>query len=842
MFWLLSIIFNSFGGNIISAKENQGESIKALENKRILFISSYSESFITVPEQLAGILSVFQSHGANVDFEYMDTKRLSSEENIQHFYTSLKFKLKNLPTYDAIIVGDDTALQFAMDKQEELFDAVPIVFFGINDKDRAMLADALPNMAGSIEETSIIENLEIAYQFNSSATKVIGIVDGTLTGQGDKKQLEAASRAFEALEFNTLNVSEYTFEEFGKILEGIGEDTILLFQSMNQDSSGNYLDLEDQFEFLREHTRVPVFRASVGGIGKGLLGGRMIDYKKMGVNAAETVYQILTGTSIDTMELVRQTPYYYIFDYELIQKYKIDENRIPDGAVLYNKEVSPLERYSKLIIAAGVIFLFLSIITVVLIIDNIKRRKMQKELQESHEELVSIYEELTASEEELEVQYEKIEKMAKHDYLTGLPNRFHFVERLSRELKNYSYGAVMLLDIDNFKGINDTLGHVYGDHLLRIIAERFHKITDEKLFCARLGGDEFLILLSQVQEQKEIDEYVKRIQMLFDEAFLYEENENYISFSMGVTLYPKDSNNLDQLIMNADAAMYQVKHGGKNNYIYYHENMKNEITSKKEIEGILRQALKEKGFHLCYQPQVDAKTGDIASFEALLRLNDHNISPGIFIPVAEETGHIIEIGRWITEEAIMQLDSWRKKGYQEKIVSINYSSKQMRDKHYITYLKHLLKEYDISPKFIEIEITESIFLEDDTQTLEFLKELKEAGIKIALDDFGTGYSSLNYLTYIPVDKLKLDKSINDKFLLSENIGVMDSIISLAHSLRLKITAEGIEDMDKYLQLRHSGCDYIQGYLFSKPLKAEEIEKIYNRNLLERMEYNMQSLL
>jgi EAL domain-containing protein (putative c-di-GMP-specific phosphodiesterase class I) len=383
---------------------------------------------------------------------------------------------------------------------------------------------------------------------------------------------------------------------------------------------------------------------------------------------------------------------------------------------------------------------------------------------------------------------------------------------------------------------------VYGDHLLRIIAERFHKITDEKLFCARLGGDEFLILLSQVQDQKEIDEYVKRIQMLFDEAFLYEENENYISFSMGVTLYPKDSNNLDQLIMNADAAMYQVKHGGKNNYIYYHENMKNEITSKKEIEGILRQALKEKGFHLCYQPQVDAKTGDIASFEALLRLNDHNISPGIFIPVAEETGHIIEIGRWITEEAIMQLDSWRKKGYQEKIVSINYSSKQMRDKHYITYLKHLLKEYDISPKFIEIEITESIFLEDDTQTLEFLKELKEAGIKIALDDFGTGYSSLNYLTYIPVDKLKLDKSINDKFLLSENIGVMDSIISLAHSLRLKITAEGIEDMDKYLQLRHSGCDYIQGYLFSKPLKAEEIEKIYNRNLLERMEYNMQSLL
>jgi EAL domain-containing protein (putative c-di-GMP-specific phosphodiesterase class I) len=371
-----------------------------------------------------------------------------------------------------------------------------------------------------------------------------------------------------------------------------------------------------------------------------------------------------------------------------------------------------------------------------------------------------------------------------------------------------------------------------------MIAERFNEIQDERLFGARLGGDEFLFLLSQVQDQEEIDAYAERIQKIFEEAFTYENNENYISFSMGVTRFPKDSDNLDQLIMNADAAMYQVKHSGKNSFIYYHETMKNEIKSKKDIEGILRQALKEKGFYLCYQPQVDAKTGAIASFEALLRLTNANLSPGVFIPVAEETGHIIEIGRWVAEQTIMQMDSWRKKGFKEKVVSINFSSKQMRDKNYIPYIKHLLREYDISPEFIEIEITESIFLENNTQTMEFLNELKEAGFKIALDDFGTGYSSLNYLTYIPVDKLKLDKSINDKFLLSDNIGVMDSIISLAHSLKLKITAEGIEDVDKYLQLKKGGCDYIQGYLFSKPLKSDEIEKIYNLNLLERLEYNM----
>jgi EAL domain-containing protein (putative c-di-GMP-specific phosphodiesterase class I) len=239
---------------------------------------------------------------------------------------------------------------------------------------------------------------------------------------------------------------------------------------------------------------------------------------------------------------------------------------------------------------------------------------------------------------------------------------------------------------------------------------------------------------------------------------------------------------------------------------------------------------------------VDTKTGEIIGFEALLRLRDHNISPGIFIPIAEETGHIIQIGRWVAEEAIMQLDRWRRKGFTKKVVSINYSSKQLRDRNYIRFLEHLLREYEICPEYVEVEITESFFLENDSQTKEFLRELKEIGFKLALDDFGTGFSSLNYLTFMPVDKIKLDKSINDKFLQSENTEVIDSIISLAHSLKLKITAEGIEEMDKYLLLKNGGCDYIQGYLFSKPLPADEIEQIYNSNLLERLEYNKYNLL
>lgn len=819
----------------VKAGEMLQEVSSALDGKRILFISSYNESFITIPKQIEGLQKVFRQQGVYLDMEYMDTKRFSTEEHIQNFYISLKYKLNQLPAYDAFVVGDDAALQFAMDHQEELFRDRPIVFFGINDKERAKRADQIPNMAGSIEETSLKENIEIAKRFNPKACKVFGVVDGTLTGQGDQKQLEAVKDFFPDMEFYMLNVSEYTFDEYSKVLESIGNDAIVLFQSMNLDNTGKIMELTDQIRFLKQHLRAPVYRASVGGIGEGLLGGRMIDYETMGTQAAETVCQILTGTPVNTIQLNEQTPYYYIFDYELIKQYGIDKRAIPEGAVLYNKEINLFERYKKIFIAIEMIILLMGVVTIVLVYDNVKRRRMQKELQESHEELVATYEELTASEEELKLQYDKIEEMAHQDYLTKLPNRLHFVEQLSHELQSGSYGAVMLLDIDNFKSINDTLGHVYGDHLLCMIADRFNQITDSRMLCTRLGGDEFLILIRQVDGQEEIEEYTLRIQKLFEEVFIWDDIENHINFSMGITRYPKDSDNLDQLIMNADTAMYKVKHSGRNSFVYYQEAMKNEIKTKKDIENILRQAINTEGFYLSYQPQVDACTGEIVGFEALLRLSEYSISPSLFIPIAEETGHIIPIGRWVAKEAFRQLDRWRSRGFSEKVISINYSSKQLRDRGYIQFLKQQLLEYRISPEYIEIEITESFFLENNTQTKEFLRELKEAGFKLALDDFGTGFSSLNYLTFMPVDKIKLDKSINDKFLQSENINVMNSIISLAHSLKLTITAEGIEELDKYMQLKCAGCDYIQGYLFSKPLQAEEIEAIYHMNLLERLE-------
>jgi EAL domain-containing protein (putative c-di-GMP-specific phosphodiesterase class I) len=284
--------------------------------------------------------------------------------------------------------------------------------------------------------------------------------------------------------------------------------------------------------------------------------------------------------------------------------------------------------------------------------------------------------------------------------------------------------------------------------------------------------------------------------------------------------------------MNADTAMYKIKRSGKNNMVFFHEDMNLEMKEKLNTENILRDAIKNDGFKLLYQPQVESATGEIIGFEALLRLKNHPIRPDVFIGVAEETGLIVEIGRWVLKEAVGQLKAWDQKGFKHKSVAVNFSIKQLRDTGYIDYLKQLLFEANLDPALIEVEITESILLENNEETFLFLNELKKSGFRIALDDFGTGYASFNYLTYIPVDKVKLDKSINDKFLKHENSDVIESLITLVHSLKLEITAEGIESWDKFEKLRFSKCDYIQGYLFSRPVEADEIEKIYEANMID----------
>ena len=458
-------------------------------------------------------------------------------------------------------------------------------------------------------------------------------------------------------------------------------------------------------------------------------------------------------------------------------------------------------------------------------------KESNKEILEKNQLLKASEEELMTQLEELDSQREYIDFLAFHDPLTNLPNRRKFIEKLEYALNNKISGAVILLDLDNFKSINDTLGHVFGDKVLQGVSERFHDIIHDKVFISRFGGDEFLILLESEGEpyQNQIIHFIKDLYHLFIKKIQIDENEVEIKFSVGISLFPQDSQEVNQLIMNADLALYAVKNSGKNGYQFFESSMTDYLFKKSAVEGIIRDAIENNKFKMVYQPQIHLPTGEVCAYEALLRLKGHEISPAEFIPISEDNGSIIKIGRIVAQEVIWQISKWQKEGYSVKPVAINFSAKQLNDENYLKFLCGELEKRQVDPKYIEIEITENVFLENKEATLAFLVKLKEMGIKISIDDFGTGYSSFSYLTFLPIDKIKLDRSLNIRFLEIENIKVMDCLISLAHSLNLEVVAEGIETYEQFRRLKVGKCDYIQGYYFSRPLEAEDVQADFSKN-------------
>ena len=419
----------------------------------------------------------------------------------------------------------------------------------------------------------------------------------------------------------------------------------------------------------------------------------------------------------------------------------------------------------------------------------------------------------------------EIEKLANIDPLTDIPNRRNFKGVLQKSIDDGMQGAVILLDLDNFKEINDTMGHVFGDFVLKDVAKKLKSVESDKLRVSRFGGDEFLLEIFDVKDKNEIIYIMKSLINKFRKKIIIEDEIVFITMSMGITMYPEDSGLADELIMNADLAMYSVKTTGKNNYAFYSSDMRTKAKDRTRIEKILRQAIDHDGFKLLYQPQVEVETGKICSSEALIRLKEYNISPGEFIPIAEDNGIVIPIGRWVTEKVISQLSKWQDSGYDIKPVSINFSAKQLADDKYFDFLTSMLEKYRVNPKYIEIEITESIFFDEEIETIELLEKLRSLGITISLDDFGTGYSSFSYLTYLPLDKLKLDKSLSERFIANNNEEVIESMIALAHSIGLKVIAEGIETKEQFDVIRDSDGDIIQGYYFSKPIEADKMIKL-----------------
>ena len=428
---------------------------------------------------------------------------------------------------------------------------------------------------------------------------------------------------------------------------------------------------------------------------------------------------------------------------------------------------------------------------------------------------------------------DRIHFMANHDVLTGLPNRALLNDRLSQAILHAQrYGrwvTVLFVDLDNFKFVNDSLGHNAGDELLKTIAKRMVDCIRATDTVVRLGGDEFVVVLSdQPKTADSISETVQKIQSTIAEPVCLDGHDLRVTSSLGVATYPDDGADADALLANADAAMYRAKDLGRDNFQFYTPELNTKVHEKFLLQGELRNAVARSEFVLHYQPQVDLRTRTVFAVEALVRW-DHPklgmIPPMKFIPMAEQTGLIVPIGDWVLREACRQNKAWQSAGLPPVVVSVNVSARQFREKNLINRVASALKESGLEAKYLELEVTESLIMQDVDLAVSTMKDLQGLGVQLSIDDFGTGYSSLSALKTFPVSRLKIDKSFIDGLLADENDkAVAGAVISLGQTLNLRVIAEGVETEAQAELLRNINCDEMQGYLFSKPLPAEGIEE------------------
>jgi diguanylate cyclase (GGDEF)-like protein/PAS domain S-box-containing protein len=430
---------------------------------------------------------------------------------------------------------------------------------------------------------------------------------------------------------------------------------------------------------------------------------------------------------------------------------------------------------------------------------------------------------------------EKIYNMMHRDTLTGLANRMLAKNRTEQIIatakRDKVKNAFLFLDLDDFKRINDSLGHPTGDKILKAVASRLKESIRESDVISRQGGDEFLVILPNVKSEDEITIVAKKILAELEKPFDVNTHTLNISGSIGISVFPEDGTNFESLLQSADTAMYKAKEMGRNNYCFYTEQMKHNIIGQFKLQNDLKKALHNKEFVLYYQPQIDLSTGTITGAEALIRWIHPQlgmIPPMQFIPIAESSGLIVEIGQWVIEEACRQAAHWHQNGMKIS-VAVNISAVQFKRGDLLTSISDALVQSQLDPKYLELELTESIMMHDVETTLQTVKSLKALGLLLSIDDFGTGYSSLAYLKRFAVDKLKIDQSFVRGVLQDrEDAVIIKAIVQMASSLNFKTIAEGVEDVNVLEIIKSYGCDEVQGYHFAKPMEALDFETFYSK--------------
>ena len=535
------------------------------DNKRVLFLSSYSYAWDTVQLQIEGIKEGIGSD-IELDYEFMDTKRVDDEESRRLFTEGLAYRMSKVEPYDVLIAGDDAALRFAMEHREDLFPDMPVIFEGINDEELANRAAEDPMITGIVERLSFGKNIDLARVFYPDAEKVLAVLDDTITGEALRKSFYASAAQYPNLEFSDICTSKLTADELRRAIASLDENTILLYVVMNEDGSGRHYTNQQAVRFLAEYASVPVFRIVDGSLGNSVLGGNVVSMEISGKLAAQMATEIVNGKDPSEFDLIEDSPNISVIDESVVRKFGLDLSLIPADAQIINHTPSWIERYQELIMPGLLAVCVMVMIIILFGMDSRRKKRITRQLELEQINLI---------------------QENSHDSLTGIRNRGKLIEDIERYAQKGILRAAIMLDIDNFKSINDNYGHRTGDDALRQISVRLHALSKEEMIVYRYAGDEFIVLV-RTWNTEDIGVCAKRCLDIFEDPFDLGNVHLKISGSLGVAFYERGMDE-KTLISRADQAMYQAKRNGKNGYRIY-----DQVTD--DVDGAAQEEAADEGF------------------------------------------------------------------------------------------------------------------------------------------------------------------------------------------------------------------------------------------------------
>lgn len=816
------------------AEEEDGE----LNHLHILLINAYHRGYGWTDTQTDGVVDTFMSLADDViiSVEYLDWKRYPDRRNLERQLELMRYKYED-KGIDIVIATDDIGMQFAIDNRPVLFPDVPIVFSGVFEDSAYARSEGVANITGVIEKIDPFGTMEIITELHPDMAHIYVVNDSSESGVDVQNAILEAVEAY-AVDYTYEVLDSYTYDELVEMMKTPKENSVIFMGTYNFDAEGKVIPNELFAQTLSTTSAIPIYTTYEYLFDYGVVGGSLLSGYLQGERAAQIAVEILEGRDIATIPIDTVATVYNAFDHEHVIRYGIDLDILDMDYSIINKPESIYETYRTVILTTLSIIGLLLAFIIILSFNIVKRKRTQALLDKEHKKLLNTYEALASSEEELIAQnnelmeqQEQIRNMAHHDYLTGLPNRLAVSVSTDRLLeKAMLHGKLVMvafIDLDNFNYINTSYGHMVGDEVLKAVSSRVRDSKPHEGTFARIGGDEF-VYLQTVDNEETAFEVAVALHGLFAEGFDVGNNVIGVTASMGYSIYPDDGESYDTLLNKADIAMYGMKKDSKDDVKRFEATMNDELIEKINISHALPIGLKEKEFHVCYQPQFNHISGKITGYEALIRWHSSSlgdVSPGRFIHIAEQTGDIIEIGKFVLEQAI---------DFQKRIagrdgecikIAVNISVAQIQRDTFANEVIELFEENGAKAECFELEITESVFINSFELVNTQLEKLKAYGFAIALDDFGTGYSSLTYLRQLPITTLKIDKSFIDDIMIEGDRHFMTaSIVEIAHQLGYDVVAEGVELEQQVAYLEACDCQIIQGYWYSKPKSSEELLK------------------